>query len=216
MERSVFAEPHIVDDSIDPNTYFISSTGPSQNIYIGNFRKEGNIGPDTFAQLSWIPHKGFLLTMWSYDTNPLARFRYANDPVCKDSCMECFLDVFPTHRYKGYINVEMNANGACLCAFGPNRKDRKFVTALGLPQPQITVTRKTREGGECWEVSTLISVDLIAGLYGMYPNLKKGHKMRANFYTCAEDVEKPYWASWAPVGKLDFHMPEYFGHLEIV
>lgn len=215
MPNSVFVDNHITEIKIDPDTYFISSKLPSKPIYIGNFRKEGCVGPDTFAQLSWIPHKGFHLVMWSYNKNPLARFTNPNDPVCKDSCMECFLDVFPDFRYKGYINIEMNANGACLCAFGPNRKDRQFVTELGFPQPTVTVTRETRDGGECWMASTLITTDLIEGLYGLSSKLKSGHKMRANFYTCAEDVEHPYWGSWAPVGKLDFHMPEYFGNLEI-
>lgn len=195
--------------------YTVSSARESKPVYIGNFRPEGSVGPDTYAQLSWIPHLGFELQMWSYNSNPLARFQNPNDPVCKDSCMECFLDVFPANKYKGYINIEMNALGTCLCAFGPNRHDRKFLTDLGLPHPEVTIERTTRDGGECWMARTFISKKVIETLYEMPCNLKRGHQMRANFYTCAEDVEHPYWGSWAPVGKLDFHMPEYFGLLEI-
>lgn len=62
---------------------------------------------------------------------------------------------------------------------------------------------------------TIITKELIEGLYGMSANLRKGYKMRANFYTCAEDVEHPYLGTWAPVGKLDFHLPEHFGFLQI-
>ena len=216
MENSVFTiDTGLTGTEVEPHAYMISSGHPSKAIYIGNFRKEGCIGPDTFAQLSWIPSKGFQLVMWSYNRYPLARYRHQNDPVCRDSCMECFLDVFPSHKYKGYINIEMNAYGTCLCAFGPNRQDRQFVTDLGLPHPQVTVTREIRDGGECWMAKTMITKELIEGLYGMPCYLQKGHKMRANFYTCAEDIEHPYWGSWAPVGKLDFHMPEYFGHLQI-
>lgn len=216
MENSAFAiEVGLTGTEVEPHAYMISSGQPSKAIYIGNFRKEGCVGPDTFAQLSWIPNKGFQLTMWSYNRNPLARYQHPNDPVCRDSCMECFLDVFPSHKYKGYINIEMNAYGTCLCAFGPNRQDRQFVTDLGLPHPEVTVTREIRDGGECWMAKTMITKELIEGLYGMPCYLQKGHKMRANFYTCAEDVAHPYWGSWAPVGKLDFHMPEYFGHLQI-
>lgn len=195
--------------------YTVSPAAKSSAIYISNFRPEGSVGPDTYAQLSWIPDQGFELQMWSYNANPLARFRNPNDPVCKDSCMELFLDVFPGHKYKGYINIEMNALGTCLCAFGPNRHDRKFLTDLGLPHPEITVERITRDGGECWMAKTFISKEVIEALYEMPCNLESGHQMRANFYTCAESVEQPYWGSWAPVGKLDFHMPEYFGLLEI-
>lgn len=195
--------------------YDISPNAKPKAVYIGSFRPEGCVGPDTYAQLSWIPDRGFELRMWSYDAAPLARFENPNDPVCKDSCMECFLDVFPTHKYKGYINVEMNALGTCLCAFGPNRHDRKFLTDLGLPHPAVTVERITREGRACWMATTLIPRQTLEALYGMPCDLQPGHRMRANFYTCAEDVAQPYWGSWAPVGKLDFHMPEYFGLLEL-
>ncbi|MBQ8621552.1 MAG: carbohydrate-binding family 9-like protein [Oscillospiraceae bacterium] len=198
-----------------PETYMISSYAPSNPIYIGHFRKEGCTGPDTFAQLTWIPDEGFRLVMWSYNPNPLARFTAPNDPVCKDSCMECFLDVFPSYMNKGYINIEMNANGACLCAFGPNRQNRQFVTDLGFPQPKVTVTHEIRDGGACWIARTMIPASLIEGLYGMSSTLISGHKMKANFYTCAEDVEQPYWGSWSPVDKLDFHMPHCFGDLQI-
>ena len=195
--------------------YNVSPVGRSKPVYIGNFRPEGSVGPDTYAQLSWIPGEGFELQMWSYNSDPLARFRNPNDPVCKDSCMECFLDVFPANKYKGYINIEMNALGTCLCAFGPNRHDRKFLTDLGLPHPVVTIEHVTRDGGECWMARTFISKEVIEALYEMPCDLKHGHQMRANFYTCAEDVAHPYWGSWAPVSKLDFHMPECFGLLEI-
>lgn len=217
MENSVSAIDYSASkgNKIQPDVYMISSTQPSKSIYIGNFRKEGSVGPDTFAQLTWLPWVGFQLIMWSYHKNPLARYNSPNDPVCKDCCMECFLDVFPNHKNKGYINIEMNALGTCLCAFGPNRQDRQFITDLGLPHPEITISHEIRDGGECWMAKTIISKELIESLYGMPCFLLKGHKMRANFYTCAEDVEHPYWGSWTPVGKLDFHMPEYFGLLEI-
>lgn len=194
-------------------SYTVSSTA-AKSVCISSFRPEGSVGPDTYAQLSWIPGQGFELQMWSYNTDPLARFRNANDPVCKDSCMECFLDVFPTLN-KGYINFEMNALGTCLCAFGPNRHERKFLTDLGLPHPVVTVERLTKDGGACWTVKTFIAKEVIEALYGVSCDLKPGHQMRANFYTCAEDVAHPYWGSWAPVSRLDFHMPEHFGLLEI-
>lgn len=216
MDKSVFDGIFAPERRTEPGTYIISSTKPSKSVYIGNFRQEGGVGPDTFAQLNWHPGKGFELTMWSYNTNPLARFTHPNDPVCKDSCMECFLDVFPAHKYtKGYINIEMNALGTCLCAFGPSRHDRTFLTELGVPHPEVTIEHVTRDGGECWLARTFISKDVLELLYKMPCDLRHGHQMRANFYTCAEDVAEPYWGSWSPVEKLDFHTPEYFGLLEI-
>lgn len=211
MDGCIFKGNYVV-----PETYHISINRPSNAIYIANFRPEGCVGPDTYAQLTWIPNTGLELVMWSYNETPLARYENPNDPVCKDSCMECFIDVFPRRLYKGYINIEMNALGTCLCAFGPNRKDRKYLTELGLPHPEISIHHVVRDGGRCWMAKTLISKEVIEALYEYRCDLGSGHKMRANFYTCAEDVNEPYWGSWAPVGKLDFHTPEYFGNLEIV
>ena len=43
-----------------------------------------------------------------------------------------------------------------------------------------------------------------------------GRKMCANFYKCGEKVEQPHWGAGAEVPRLDFHLPEYFGYLELV
>ena len=39
--------------------------------------------------------------------------------------------------------------------------------------------------------------------------------MRGNFYKCGDHTVNPHWGSWAPVDKVDFHVPLLFGDLEI-
>lgn len=201
---------------MEPYTYQVLTNQPSEGLYIANFHKTGIIGPDSFAHLTWLPKTGLEITMWSYDKDPLATYTNENDPVNKDSCMACFINVFPRYRYKGYISVEMNANGACRCSFGPNEIDRKFITELGFAQPQVTISHPVRDGGPCWMAKTIIPKELIKKLYALSPNLPLGHQMQANFYSYRESGETSYWASWAPVHKPNCHLPEFFGLLEIV
>ena len=35
-----------------------------------------------------------------------------------------------------------------------------------------------------------------------------GDRWRANFYKCGDETSHPHWASWSPVGRLDFHRPQ--------
>ena len=203
-------------DSMESHIYQISTNRPSEGLYIGNFHRKGTIGPDSFAQLTWYPKTGLHLTMWSYDKSPLAKYENNSDPIHEDSCMACFINVFPRYRYKGYISLEFNANGVCRCSFGTNETDRKSITEWGLPLPQVMILHPTRDGGQCWMVKTVISKEMIKTLYQLSANLPTGHQMRSNFYSYCESSEKPYWGSWAPINKPNCHMPEFFGLLEIV
>ena len=105
-------------DSMKSYTYQVLTNQPSDGLYIGNFHKKGIIAPDSFAQLTWFPKTGLELTMWSYDKSPLIKREIDNDPVNEDRCLACFINVFPRYRYKGYISVEISANGLCHCFTG--------------------------------------------------------------------------------------------------
>lgn len=198
------------------NNYYAVSMGKGvQYLGITNSRPEGEACPETYAQLVWLPEQGFQLTMWCFEDQPLAVYHNPNDPVHTDSCMECFLNVFPELN-KGYITVEMNANGASHSSFGTDRYNRDYILNLGQPHPEVTITRGEHEGRPYWQAQTFFRRDVLESLYGCPCDFGPGHKMRANFYKCAEATQPPHWASWSPVYKLDFHTPEYFGYLEIV
>ena len=76
---------------------------------------------------------------------------------------------------------------------------------------QLTFEEKI---GECtWEVALLIPYKVffkhaITGLDGM--------SIRANFYKCGDELQKPHFLSWSPIKieKPDFHRPDFFGLLE--
>ena len=201
---------------MNQNTYRVGIGAACETLQITHFREEGIPGPDTFATLAWLPEKGFELTMWCFEEDPLAVYRNPNEPVHTDSCMECFLNVFPELTGKGYISVEANANGASHSSFGTDRHNRDYILNLGQPHPEVEVTYHVRDGRKRWQTRTIIRRDVLESLYGRPCDFGPGHKMRANFYKCAEAVAQPHWGAWSAVSRLDFHMPEHFGILEIV
>lgn len=198
------------------NQYQVGIGTACGDITITHYRVEGAEGPETHAQLVWLPDQGFELTMWCFEENPRATYYEPNDPVHNDSCMECFLNVFPDMPDKGYISAEMNANGASRSSFGVRRGVRERVVNLGQPHIEVEVTYPIRDGRKCWQARTLFRRDVLEALYGRPCDFGPGHKMRANFYKCGEKVDQPHWGAWAEVPRLDFHLPEYFGYLEIV
>jgi hypothetical protein len=42
-----------------------------------------------------------------------------------------------------------------------------------------------------------------------------GQTWRANFYKCGNLTSHPHWASWNPLAFKNFHLPEYFGRIDI-
>ena len=201
---------------MNENFYKVGIGTACGDITVNNYRIEGAVGPETHAQLVWLPDQGFELTMWCFEENPRATYYEINDPVHNDSCMECFLNVFPDLPDKGYISAEMNANGASRSSFGVRRGVRQRVVELGQPHIEVEVTHPVRDGRKCWQARTLFRRDVLEALYGRPCDFGPGHKMRANFYKTGEQTEHPHWGAWSPVSRLDFHVPEEFGFLEIV
>jgi len=177
----------------------------AERFEIANWHEDGAKGPATCGWLDCV-NGDLHIRMRCYETDPLTVYTHDDDPVYTDSCMEIFVDCMPRLN-KGYLNLEMNAAGASLCAFGPDRQNRVYLAAIGLEHPHVTVTKTD----QYWQVDAVITKELIGALYGVPFKMKKGDILRGNFYKCAENTERPYWGSWAPVGRLDFHQPDRFG-----
>ena len=175
-------------------------------------RPEGEKAPDTEGTLVYVPGEGLWITMRCYEENPRAIYYNPNSWVYTDSCMEIFIDCFP-ELHKGYINLEMNANGAAYCSFGTDRYVRAFLIDMGIPHPEVTVTKGEENGCAFWQVRSLLRESTLEKLYGVPVKFESGHQMRGNFYKCGDHTAVPHWASWNPVEKLDFHAPQCFGTL---
>ena len=183
---------------------------------ISHDRPEGAPSPLTRGQLVYLPGAGLEVVMTCREANPRAVYYNPNDPVHTDSCMEAFLDCFPDLPQYGYLGLEMNANGACHCSFGTGRHTRSYVLQRGLPHPEVAIERFVEDGADCWRATCLLKTSLLEALYERKCDFAPGHRMRGNFYKCGDHTDSPHWGSWAPVEKVDFHVPHLFGDLIVV
>lgn len=194
------------------HTYHVVTSGQPELFSITNHRPEGAIAPQTEGWMRYVPGTGFELTMRCYEKEPKATYFQPDDPVFKDSCMEAFINFFPQQPEYGYLNIEVNANGAARCRFGVGRQDRGWLREMGIPHPEIMVTATA----DFWQIRYVVTERLLEKLYERPCCFAVGHEMRGNFYKCGEETDAPHWASWSELERLDFHAPECFGVLKIV
>ena len=144
-----------------------------------------------------------------------AKYGEDNGSVWTDSCVEFFS--IPA-RDGVYYNLECNCIATILLAAGSERSNREMAPLEITDQVKrwASLGRETFEEkiGECtWEVALQIPYKVffkhtITKLDGMV--------VRANFYKCGDELQKPHFLSWNPIKieKPDFHRPDFFGLLE--
>ena len=168
----------------------------------------GEYRPKTYAQLAFIPKKGFIARLTAYESEPKAVYKNNMDPVYTDSCLEFFA------RYKkgGYVNCEVNANGAILSAYGEGRGNRTPLDKLAGEFPKVRIyKRKDR-----WTAEIFVSLDIIKAVYGTC-SFSENSVIYGNFYKCGDECEFAHYGSFAPVKteKPDFHRPEFFAKMTL-
>ena len=140
------------------------------------------------------------------DAPPSRAVNIAPDsPVWEDSCLECFLSADRQH----YLNLEGNANGAVLAAFGPDRHARRRLADMGVLRPQLLAA----VCGTGWEAVYTVPAETLQELFGVRPAV--GLQLWANFYVCGDKTPLPCYGAWNDVETEtpDFHRPEFFGRL---
>lgn len=172
----------------------------------------GDYRPQSFAQMTYEVDKGFHLRMGCRESDPRAVYTQPDDPVCRDSCLESFIDFAPAAGV-GYVNLEANAAGAALLAIGPARQPRRFLRALGCPLPALSPWRQAEE----WGWRAFIPLATVQALYPV-EGFAPGDVLRGNFYKCGDDTAVEHYCVWNPIDAPapDFHRPECFGRLLLV
>jgi hypothetical protein len=139
-----------------------------------------------------------------------------------DSCVEFF--VRPKSG-KGYFNFEFNCGGNLHSSYildntrTPNGfKDIDFLAKTELRQvkiyhslPKIVDPEITKPTD--WTIQFFVPFSLLEKHVGKI-GFPAGQEWRANFYKCADHTSHPHWASWQPLSKRDFHMPQHFGAIK--
>ncbi len=169
----------------------------------------GEYRPRAEARLVYVPGDGFYSKLTAYEKNPCATYRDYMDPVYRDSCLEFFASYGP----QGYINCEMNANGAILSAFGPDRNFRTPVREICGMIPEV----KAKRYPDRWCVTVRVGQEIIKAVYGI-AGFRPGDVIYGNFYKCGDDCEYAHYGSFAPVSAEapDFHRPDCFAKMTLV
>lgn len=171
---------------------------------IGNAPWGGDYRPEAGFCLSR-NDTGLVVTMWAFEQAVSAKETETGGAVCRDSCLECFLDPAPSSG-RGYLNAEVNPIGTVHLGFGTGRPGRKVFRELP-PDLELKVTG-LHEG--IWAVQYTLPFSLMRELTGAEPE----KNMRGNFYHCDETIH-PHFLTWAYVTapQPDFHRPEQFGKI---
>lgn len=177
--------------------------------------------PRTVARLMYGPTDLFL----RFDVDDcyvLSRHQNYQDNVCKDSCVEFFVQ---PRRGLGHLNFEINCGGTMLLSYieDPIRVEQGSPRSQKVPETlgqtvQIVHTMPRRIETEIsdpvqWSIFCRIPLKVLETYVGALGSLK-GQQWRGNFYKCADHSSHPHWGSWAPQGTvLNFHQTAFFGDL---
>ncbi len=174
--------------------------------------------PKTAVKVVYDP-LGLHLLFRVEDRHVVARCTRYQDQVCRDSCVEFFVQP-PGNR--GYFNFEFNAAGTLLLyhVVDPSRTEKGFKSYKPVPQKLAKTMRIHASfkppvkdeipGPVTWSLQAFIPFALFESVIGSVTPVA-GKTWRANFYKCGSD--HPHYACWSPVGELNFHQPQFFGSL---
>lgn len=178
--------------------------------------------PDTRAKIVY-DAGGFYGIFMVKDRYVRCQPRKINDHVSEDSCVSFFFQPFGRQPY---FSFEFNAGGVPSAYYieDPTRIPHGFakyaklkneelqqvIIAHSLPavvEPEITTPQE-------WTVGFFIPFAILEKYCGQIDAGKlSGTSWLGNFYKCGDETSHPHWASWNPLGRLNFHTPKYFGEL---
>lgn len=174
---------------------------------IGDYPWGGSYFPDARFNVQW-DEEGLWVTMCAKEAVISAHETRFGGPVCRDSCLEFFVNPCPEAQDK-YINFEINPRGTMHIGVGAGREGRQVLAEM----PGDMELSLAKREDDWWAVRYRVTGRLMEELTGHAPE----RKMRANFYKCDESVH-PHFGTWNPVVSVrpDFHRPECFGYLELI
>lgn len=135
-------------------------------------------------------------------------------PVWEDSCVEFFVQL---GKNKGYYNIEINAIGTILCAYGTGRNRRipvsREISDTILRDSTIKCNNENKDEAP-YQWSLIVKFPYTA-FFKHHFTPTPGSRIKGNIYKCGNKLLHPHFVSWTPIKteKPDFHRPEYFGTL---
>jgi hypothetical protein len=156
------------------------------------------------------------------DRYVVCRHTQPQSPVCRDSCVEAFLQPKPD---AGYFNFEVNCGGAILLYYitestridgkiqGFRPVETKLLQMIRIFHSMPCEVTPEMESPTEWSVEYFVPNELFEAHVGELEP-PQNRRWRGNFYKCADDSSHPHWASWSPIGAaLNFHVPAHFASI---
>jgi len=210
--ESGFLNEEIAAQGLDKVSAFMDRQR-RQNIDYVFWGKTGYKPEVSFSMLH--DQNGIYLKYWVREKYIRSIYKRFNDPVYKDSCVECFI-AFESDT--GYYNMEFNCAGTALIGYGADKYNRQLLPENVLSK--ITVRSNIQPYNlvnelYSWDLTLFFPFETFIHhqLTGM-----TGHLCRANFYKCGDDLPEPHFLSWAPIVNPypEFHLPAFFGTIGFV
>jgi hypothetical protein len=139
-----------------------------------------------------------------------------NGEVWTDSCVELFFCPDPTHD-TSYFNLEINACGVMLLAYGCDRHSRRFIDGDLAEEIVIThsvpgPTKQDEPGDDGWRIAVAVPFRGLETLCEKPLRREHGTRWTGNLYRCGGRTD-PQYAAWSPIPLPvpDFHCPQFFG-----
>lgn len=134
--------------------------------------------------------------------------------VWEDSCVEFFMQ---REGETVYRNFECNVLGALLAARHETRQVAEKLTEHMASITRFSTIRHRYENNKQVSDWTMyLAIPRQAMGFQADEDLS-GKKIRANFYKCGDETPETHFISWNPIDlpSPDFHVPQFFGLLEM-
>ena len=158
----------------------------------------------------------FIVSLRTYEKDPVARITVRDGYVCNDSCMEFFFSPSPDNS-NGYFNFEANCNPTLYLHYGPCDKTSSVSVEWDEKEFNMTTTfAKDDDGRDFWQLDYEVPYAMIRK-YAADAALDSGCVIRGNVYKCGRTDQIEHYGSWNLVGTdgPSFHEPDYFGEFVI-
>lgn len=157
----------------------------------------------------------FIVSLRTYEKDPVAKINVRDGYVCNDSCMEFFFSPSPDNS-NGYFNFEANCNPTMYLHYAQCDRTGSMSVEWDEREFGMTTTYGNEDGRDYWQLDYKVPYAMIRK-YAPSCDLSSGSVIRGNVYKCGRTEQIEHYGSWNLVGtaKPSFHEPDFFGELVI-
>lgn len=173
--------------------------------------------PKTLPVIVWIAHDNDKFFLYYEIENEMVRAANTRDfgSVWEDSCVEFFMQKEGETHYR---NFECNILGVLLASDHETReKSEKMSEEIMQSIVRFsTIQQKFKDGNQLCDWTMYLEIPKNAMGFSDQ-DILSGKTIKANFYKCGDETPEPHFISWNPIDlpKPNFHVPEFFGTLEL-